>query len=143
MKLEVRSIDSTLSKTLARHYISFLDEDIRTSVQDDAKENVDFLQKQLITISDPLLREKIQSLIADEIEKTMLVSKEAFKVVDPVFLSCTFKEKRMYPLVFGAGLFILTLIITAFFHAIASAEKTDNDRLLISRIKKELIPWVK
>lgn len=143
MKLEVRTKDSTLSLSLAQKYVSFLDEDIKTSVRNDAKENVDFLEKQLLAISDPLLREKLQGLIADEIEKTMVVSKEAFRVVDPVFLSRTFKEKKLYPLVFGAGVFFLLVVLIVFLHAFSSSEKTEEDRRLMERIQREIFPWGK
>lgn len=141
LSLEVHSKDSIFSFNLAQMYVSFLDEDIKTSVRNDAKENVDFLEKQLIAISDPLLREKLQGLIADEIEKTMVVSKEAFRVVDPVFLSCTFKEKKLYPPVFGAGMFFIVVVMVIFLHAFSSVEKTDEDRRLMDRIRREIIPW--
>lgn len=140
MTIKVPSRDSALSLHLAEMIVEFLDEDIKSSVRNDARESVDFLEKQLITIADPLLREKIQSLIADEIEKTMVVSKEAFKVIDPVYLTNRFKEKKLYPMVFGAGLFFLSVIIIIFIHAFASAEKTEEDRLLIEKIKKSMIP---
>ncbi len=140
MTIELHSRDSALSINLAKMYVTFLDEDIKSTVRNDAKENVAFLEKQLITIADPLLREKIQGLIADEIEKTMLVSKEAFKVVDPVYLSKSFKEKKLYPMVLGAGLFFLTVLIVIFIHAFSSSDKTEEDLQLIEKIKKEILP---
>ncbi len=139
MTIQISSRDSALSLDLANYYIAFLDEDIKTAVRTDAKENVLFLEKQLVTIADPLLREKIQTLIADEIEKTMLVSKEAFRIVDPVFLSRTFREKKLYPIVFGGGMFFFGIVIVIFFHVLSTAEKTEEDRRLIERIKKELL----
>lgn len=139
MTIEVSSRDSALSFNLARHYLEFLDEDIKSSVRDDAKENVSFLEKQLVTISDPLLREKLQTLISDEIEKTMLVSKEAFKVVDPVFLRSSFKEKRIFPLAAGALMFFLTVTTVILGHAFSTAVTTEEDRKIIDRIKRELL----
>jgi hypothetical protein len=139
MTLQIESRDSTFSLHLGNNYIKFLNNFIKSNVQSEARENVSYLKKQLISISDPLLREKIQSLIANEIEKEMVVSKEAFKIVDPVYLSKTIKEKKLYPLVFGAGLFFMTVMLVVFAYAFSSADKTEDDRDLIQKIRKELL----
>ena len=139
MTLDIKSRDSTFSINLANNYIEYLNEYIKSNVQTDARENVSYLEKQLVAISDPLLREKIQGLIANEIEKEMVVSKEAFRIVDPVYLTKTFKEKKLYPLVFGFGLFFMTCLAFVFGQAFSSAEKTEEDKLLINKIKKELM----
>jgi hypothetical protein len=139
MTLQIKSRDSTFSLRFGNNYLEFLNDYIKSNVQSEARENVSYLEKQLITISDPLLREKIQTLIANEIEKEMVVSKEAFKIVDPVYLSKTFKEKKLYPLVFGAGLFFMTAILIVFAYAFTSAEKSAEDRNLIQNIRKELL----
>ncbi|MGB7567062.1 MAG: Wzz/FepE/Etk N-terminal domain-containing protein [Chitinivibrionales bacterium] len=139
MTLQIKSRDSTFSINLANNYIEYLNDYIKSNVQSDARENVSYLEKQLIAISDPLLREKIQGLIANEIEKEMVVSKEAFKVVDPVYLAKTFKEKRLYPLVFSFGLFFMTCLVLVFVQAFSSSDKTDEDRRLIEKIKKEML----
>jgi hypothetical protein len=138
--LEVKSPDSSFSQQLGNHYIGFLNDYINSSVQTEARENVSYLEKQLVAISDPLLREKIQSLIANEIEKEMVVSKEAFKVVDPVYLEKKIKEKKLYPIVLGAGLFFIAVMLVVFAHAFASADKTEEDRVLLHKIKKEILP---
>jgi LPS O-antigen subunit length determinant protein (WzzB/FepE family) len=138
MSIKIKSKDSTFTINLATTYISFLNDYIKTNVQGDAKENVDYLEKQLDGISDPLLREKLQSLIATEIEKEMVVSKEAFRVVDPVYMSKTFKEKKLYPLVFGFGLFFVSCLFVVFGHAFSSADKTEEDKKLLEKIRKEL-----
>jgi hypothetical protein len=138
MTIKVRSRDSTLSLHLAETIVEFLGEDIKSSVRNEANDNVTFLEKQLITVTDPLLREKIQSRIAEEIEKTMVVSKEAFKIIDPVFLSETFKEIKLYPMIFGAGLFFVTVLLIILRHALSFANSNEQDRQLILRIKKEL-----
>jgi LPS O-antigen subunit length determinant protein (WzzB/FepE family) len=139
MTLDIKSRDSTFSINLANNYIEYLNEYIKSNVQTDARENVSYLEKQLVAISDPLLREKIQGLIANEIEKEMVVSKEAFRIVDPVYLTKTFKEKKLYPLVFGFGLFFMICLVLVFGQAFSSAEKTEEDKLLINKIKKELM----
>jgi uncharacterized protein involved in exopolysaccharide biosynthesis len=138
MTIKVQSKDSTFTITLANKYVIFLNDYIKTNIQNDAKENVEYLDKQLNGIADPLLREKLQSLIANEIEKEMVVSKEAFRVVDPVYLSKTFKQKKLYPLVFGFGLFFLSCLFVVFIHAFSSADKTEEDKRLLEKIKQEL-----
>jgi LPS O-antigen subunit length determinant protein (WzzB/FepE family) len=138
MSVSVSSKDSAMSFDLASKYLDYLDEFIRSDVQTNAKENVTYLEKQLETISDPLLREKVQALMANEIEKEMIVSKKAFKIIDPVYESKTFKQKKLYPLVFSFGLFFLTALCVVFMHAFSSAPKTDEDRSLIQKIKREL-----
>ncbi|MBN2035447.1 MAG: hypothetical protein JW768_01775, partial [Chitinispirillaceae bacterium] len=69
LTMEIKSPDSAFSLHLGNHYVEFLNDYIKSSVQTEARENVAYLEKQLVAISDPLLREKIQSLIANEIEK--------------------------------------------------------------------------
>jgi hypothetical protein len=138
MILKIHSKDSAFSVNFANAYIRFLDEYIKSDVQNEAKENVGYLERQLNGIADPLLREKIQALIANEIEKQMLVSKEAFKIVDPVFLSNHFKAKRVFPSILGIGLFILSCIFFIFRHAYSMSEKTEEDKILIEKLKREI-----
>jgi hypothetical protein len=83
--LSIRSKDSTFTSILATVYLDYLNEYIRTKVQTEAKENVTYLDSQLVNIADPLLRTKILGLLANEIEKKMIVSREAFKVADPKY----------------------------------------------------------
>jgi len=139
MSIKIQSKDSLFSYTIANTYVTFLNDYIKTNVQDDAKENVAYLDKQLNSIADPLLREKLQALISNEIEKQMVVSKEAFRIIDPVYLTKTFKEKKLYPLVFGFGLFFMSCLLIIFAHAFNSADKTEEDKLLLNKIKKELL----
>jgi hypothetical protein len=139
MTIKIESKDSTFSDTLLSKYLQYLNSYIQDNVQADAKENVAYLEKQLVTIADPLLREKIQGLIANELEKAMLVSKEAFRVIDPPFKYSQFKQKKLFPMVFGAGMFFITTMLVIFGHAFASGQKTDEDRELIKKIRKSLL----
>jgi LPS O-antigen subunit length determinant protein (WzzB/FepE family) len=138
MTIKVSSRDSAFTWLLAKGYVDYLDEYIKTDVQTDAKENVSYLEKQLFTVSDPLLREKIQSLIANEIEKEMVVSKKAFKIADPAYLYKSYREKRSYPLLFGFGLFFLTCMIVVFIHAFSSSKKSEDDRKYLEKIRREI-----
>jgi LPS O-antigen subunit length determinant protein (WzzB/FepE family) len=143
MTITISSKDSAFSIDLANNYVTFLNEYIKENIQNDAKENVFYLEKQLNGIADPLLREKIQALISNEIEKQMVVSKEAFRIVDPVYLSKTFKEKKQYPRLIGAGMFFIVCLVVIFLHAISSANKTEEDKLWIKKIQKELLLFKK
>jgi len=136
--LSIRSRDSSFALNLATKYVEFLNEYIKFDIQHEAKGNVAYLDTQLVSIVDPLLRTKILSLIADEIEKEMVVSNEAFKTIDPVFIYKKFKEKKLYPLVFAFGLFSLSCLIIVFMQAFASSNKTETDKLLIDSIKREM-----
>jgi LPS O-antigen subunit length determinant protein (WzzB/FepE family) len=137
--ITISSKDSTMTDSASVKYLSFLDDYLRKQVQSDASSNVDYLNKQLETTVDPLLREKLQTMIASEVEKEMLVSKEAFKVIDPPYRKAMFKEQRMYPLVFGAGLFFLITIVIIIRQAFSTATTTEDDRKLIGKIKKEIV----
>jgi len=137
LTITVESKDTTFSKLLATDYVEYLNEYIKSETQKEAKENVIYLKMQMDSISDPLIREKVLALISSEIEKAMVTNKEAFKIFDPIYTYPNFKKKKMYPLVFSAGLFFCSLMIIIMMYAFSSAEKTEEDRLLIGKIKKE------
>ncbi len=139
LSLKVESKDSTYSKILLTTYVEFLNIYLRTSTQNEAKENIDFLESKMNSIADPLLREKIQAMIATQVEKQMMVSREAFRIVDPPFSTVTFKQKKLFPMVFAAGLFFMSVLWIVFAHAFSSAEKTPEDKTLIEKIRKELL----
>jgi uncharacterized protein involved in exopolysaccharide biosynthesis len=136
--LSIQSKDSMFTSALATVYLDYLNDYIRTKVQTEAKENVAYLDSELVSIADPLLRTKILGLLASEIEKQMVVSREAFKVADPLYLHKTFKEKKLFPIVFGIGLFFLSCLYIVFIQAITASEKTDEDKRLIEKIKHEV-----
>lgn len=139
MNITIEHEDSLTSYKLLTSYLEHLDAFIREDVQRDAKENRDYLENQLIGVTDPLLRTKIQELIAKEVEKMMVVSKEAFKVFDPVFTYKSFKEKKLFPLVFAFGLFFLVVLFIIFKHAFVSDGKTEGDRILVEDIRREFV----
>jgi uncharacterized protein involved in exopolysaccharide biosynthesis len=136
--LSIRSKDSTFTSILATVYLDYLNEYIRTKVQTEAKENVTYLDSQLVNIADPLLRTKILGLLANEIEKKMIVSREAFKVADPMYQHKIFKEKRFFPSLFGIVLFFLSSLIIVLIHAVTSSDRTEEDRQLLEKIKREV-----
>jgi hypothetical protein len=50
-----------------------------------------------------------------------------------------FKEKKMYPMVIGAGLFLLLVVGVVLFDAFASACKSDEDKAVVEKIKRQLV----
>lgn len=139
MVLRFESKDSAFSARMLGVYISYLNEYIKKSVGSEARENVDYLNSKMVEVSDPLIREKIINMIASEMEKSMMVSKEAFKIIDPPYSYVTFKQKKLYPMVFAAGLFFLSMMLVVFRHAFVSAPKSAEDQALIHKIQRELI----
>jgi|TergutMp193P3_1026864.scaffolds.fasta_scaffold47955_2 hypothetical protein len=127
LTVSVKSRDSTFSYKVLSNCIEHLDYYIKRDVQNDAKNNVDYLESQLFTIADPLLREKIQGMIASEIEKAMVVSREAFKVIDKPFCQVGFKEKRLYPTAGALGMFFMACALVIFFHQIFGAGNTNPE----------------
>ena len=136
--ISIRSADSAFSINLAVKYVEYLCEYIKSDIQHEAKGNVAYLDTQLVTIVDPLLRTKILGLIADEIEKEMVVSNEAFKTIDPVYIYKKFKEKKLYPLLMGFGLFFMSCMLVLLNKEFAASSKTEENSRLIEKIKKEI-----
>jgi len=138
MTISVQTRDSLFSYTLMSACVEYLNEYVRENIQKDAGGNVAYLDSTLVRVADPLLREKVQSLIAAEIEKMMVVSKEAFQVVDPVATGRNYRHRKLYPLAIGFGVFMLSALWVVFAHAVAGAEKLPEDRQYLEGIKREL-----
>lgn len=137
MTLRFSARDSLFVDTLMSSYLEYLNNYIQVKVQNDAKANVSYLENQLITISDPLLREKIQTMLATELEKAMLVSKEAFKIIDPKYTYRQFKIKILFPIIFSFSLFTIVILFFIFGHAVISKSRSQEDQYWLSRIKQE------
>lgn len=87
--------DSLLAKQMVDFYLAELNERIRTDVMREAENNRDYLEKQVRNTGDPVLVEKIQNMISFEIEKYMLVSSQAFEVLErPVVPMEKIKPRR-------------------------------------------------
>jgi len=139
LELTVRSKDSLFSYQTLESCLEFLNHYIRTSVQTDAKENVTYLETQLSSIFDPLLREKLQEKIASEIEKMMIVSKEAFRVLDRPFCTKSHKEKKLYPIAGAFAMFFASSGLLIFLHYIFGAGNTNSEsRKWIEKIRREM-----
>ena len=138
LTIKIQSTDSSFTADLSTKYVEYLNEYIKAKVQTEARDNVAYLDSQLVNVADPLLRGKILGLIANELEKEMVVSREAFKIIDPVYLYKRFNEKKTFPLVFGLGMFLITSFITVFIYSFASLGKFKRSAPFIEQIKQEL-----
>lgn len=101
--------DSVMAASIVEFYLKTLNERIRSGVIADAEANRKFIEDQLATTLDPLLREKLQQLMSTEIEKSMLVSSKSFDVLEkptmPLFRSKPNKK----------AIFIMSLLLGGFF----------------------------
>ncbi len=75
--------DSAAVAPVVESFLNALNESIKGRVRKDAEANRLYLEGQLSITSDPLLREKLQSLIGGEIEKSMILGSWAFDVLEP------------------------------------------------------------
>lgn len=139
LTLKVKSSDSTIIDTFLSRYLQFLNYHIQTTVQNDAKENVSYLENRLVTITDPLLREKVQSMIANEIEKSMLVSKVAFQIIDPEITYVDYSIKSLYPIISGALFFFIAILFLLCTHAFKSGINNCKNEMLVDKIKENLM----
>jgi hypothetical protein len=139
LRLGVKHPDSLFAWKLLTGYVTHLDTYIRLTIRKEAQENREFLEGQLVGVSDPLLRHKIQELMATEAERMMAVGKSAFRTVDPVFVSKSFGEERLYPPAFAIGLALLAALTVIFGHALAKAHRTQEGHALLVKIRSELL----
>jgi hypothetical protein len=143
LTISVKSRDSLFTAKVIDGCLEHLNRYIQTSVQKDAKDNVDFLEKQLVTIADPLLREKLQGMIALEIEKAMIISKEAFKVIDKPLCVKIYKERLLYPLAGAAGMFAVSGAAVMFLYYVFGLGNVNGEsKRWVELIRRELFKIV-
>lgn len=91
----VNSHDPNVAKEIVVFYLAQLNKKLLSDVKNDAETNRDYLEGQLIKTHDPVLQEKISTMIASEIEKFMLVSTQSFEVLEtPIVPTERSKPKR-------------------------------------------------
>lgn len=74
--------DSALAKKLVEIVLEELNNRIRNSVMNAAAADREYLEMQLGQISDPALLARVEALVAFQIERAMLVSSQAFEIVE-------------------------------------------------------------
>ncbi|MGD8758611.1 MAG: Wzz/FepE/Etk N-terminal domain-containing protein [Deltaproteobacteria bacterium] len=129
--------DPEFAKDMVDHYLTELSESLREETLKDAMENKRFLTKQLEITSDVLLKEKISSLLANEIEKETFARAQkyySFIVLDPPIVSDLDKKvkpKRSLICILSVTVAGFVAIFLAFFleyiHNVRHSE--DEERL--------------
>jgi uncharacterized protein involved in exopolysaccharide biosynthesis len=120
--LNVMLGDSAAVAPVAEAFLQELNESIKGRVRKDAEANRVYLEEQLASTSDPLLREKLQSLIAGEIEKAMLVGSWAFDLLEPPVAPLKRSgpnRKRIVAFAVSSGLISSVLLVLLFHRLLA------------------------
>jgi len=108
--------DPRFAKDMVDHYITELSETLREETLRDARENQRFLRKQLEETSDVLMKEKINAMLAREIEKEIFARAQtyySFLVLDPPIVSDL--DKKVKP---RRALICILSVTVAFFIAV-------------------------
>ena len=117
VNLSVVLRDSAAVAPAAGSFLSALNESIRGRIRKDAEANRIYLEEQLSVTSDPLLREKLQSLIGSEIEKAMIVGSWAFDVLEspvPPLIKRGPNRKRIVAMATSVGFFGSIILVVLF-----------------------------
>jgi uncharacterized protein involved in exopolysaccharide biosynthesis len=112
--LSVTLPDPKLAMDGVNYFLEALNARIKEFVAKDAESNMAYLTSQLATSSDPLIQEKINQLVAMEIEKSMLMSTRSFDILDPPYKPHErFKpqRKKIVILYTALGLFLSILFL--------------------------------
>lgn len=116
ISMEIRARSASLAKQVADAYLDALRNKIRIDVMQAADADRKYLEAQLNNTLDPILREKIQAMIAFQIEKSMLVSSQAFEVLERPILprkKIGPKRKKIVLTAFMVGLFMSVGLVYA------------------------------
>lgn len=112
VRLGVNWPEPRIAERLVTLYLTELNAKLRDDIVSDAEANRAYLEKQLYNTSDPFLKEKVQSMISFEIEKSMLVSTRAFEVLETPMIPVERakpKRKNIVLLAFAAG-FVFSIL---------------------------------
>ena len=95
--------DSVLARDLVVYYLEALNTKIQDDTRRDAESNREYLEIQLGATQDPLLRDRIQALMASEIERYMLISVRAFDVLEEPAVPIQRLKPQRSKIVIGFG----------------------------------------
>ena len=132
MKVGFDHKDPKTAKEITEYYLTELSEMLREEVIRDAAENKRFFEKQLETTSDALLREKIYSMLAREIEKDTFARAQkyySFTVLDPPIvpdLNKRVKPKRSLICILSVTVAFFLAVFLAFFIEYVQRIKTED-----------------
>lgn len=144
LTIQIDDTDPGFAKEMVDHYLSALSESLRKETLQDAKENQHFLRKQLEQVSDPLLKEKLYSLLAREIEKETFARAQkyyGFLVLDPPIepdLNKPVGPNRRLTGILAVIVSFFVAVFIAFFLEYIHHLKTVGDPLRLKRLKNSL-----
>ena len=124
--------DPEFARKMVDYYLTELSEGLRTEVLKDAEENMRFLTAQLDKTTDPLLKEKIYSMLAKEIEKDTFARAQTyygFYVLDPPIapdLDKKAKPKRALICILSMVVAFFVAVFLAFFLENMNRLRTDD-----------------
>jgi uncharacterized protein involved in exopolysaccharide biosynthesis len=82
----IESRDPAFAAKLVEMYLAVFNKKLQSDIRSDADSNIRYLDSQLSKVSDPLLGEKIQGLIAGQLEKSMLMNSNSFDILERPFM---------------------------------------------------------
>jgi hypothetical protein len=103
IRVGVNFRESVLAKRIVDFYLTELNNKIRDEVIKDAEANRVYLERQLAGALDPYLREKIQNMIAYEIERAMLASSRSIDILEKPQVPLVKVKPRRFRIVFIAA----------------------------------------
>ncbi len=127
--------DPVIARDVVNYYLTELSETLRGEVLQEAAENMRFFNEQLDQINDPLLREKIYTLLAKEIEKETFAKAQkyySFQVLDPPIVSDM--NKKVKPkraricIIFVLFAFFIAVFLSFLSEYIKNLKKKDPQR---------------
>lgn len=80
--LSVNMHDSLLAKEMVEYYLDALNDRLFQDAKKEAETNRAYLESQMMTTADPMMKEKISNLISFEIEKYLLVNSQSFDILE-------------------------------------------------------------
>jgi len=91
----INTYDPELAVNWVNFYLNALNYKIQQDIIADATSNKEYLEKQLLNTTDPLVVEKLRNMIAYELERAMLVSSKSIDILEkPIIPIYRTKPKR-------------------------------------------------
>ena len=144
--VSIRHKDPETAKEFVEYYLTELSKILRGEALRDAAEKKRFLEEQLETIIDPLMKEKIHILRANEIEKETFAKAQSyygFTILDPPIVPSRLsakKSKRMRNVVLAMTAALFLAVFLAFIIEYIRRIKTD-DKERYQEMIRELKAW--
>jgi uncharacterized protein involved in exopolysaccharide biosynthesis len=116
IRVSINFRDPVIAKRMVDYYLRALNDKLRGEAIEDAETNRAYLEKQLLVTFDPIIKDKIQNMIAFEVEKAMLISSKSFDILErPIVPVDKIKPRRFRIVLISAliGFFLSALAVFA------------------------------